>query len=312
MRKISILLWMYHNELDEEFYRLLSDTSEKIDVHLSLCSENNNKSTEKLFNKLSNIKSINYYPNIGVDIYSFINDLHLVDNQYFVKLHSKKSRWGKNHRCNWRAMLVDSLIANLQTLSDNAQACLDGNFGSVGLGATIYHKTESLHKDKIREILNICHLNNTEYKFVGGNMFMGETKLFQDTLLPYKDILLKLLSTEKGKVNEVIGGTYCHAMERIFGSIGCKKGLEACPLNTLKIKIYNKLNDSNLQYLNFRIMYNNDIYCIQDPNIYGSLVSHNSDHFEVLWFADKSRTPSRYILIDNNTYANQLYLHGGV
>ena len=44
-QKLGVLLWLYHTELDTEFYRLLHSVSDQVDIYLSLCSENNNKST---------------------------------------------------------------------------------------------------------------------------------------------------------------------------------------------------------------------------------------------------------------------------
>lgn len=306
-QKLGVLLWLYHTELDTEFYRLLHSVSDQADIYLSLCSENNNKSTEKLFNTLSNIKSINYYPNIGADLYSFINDLDLVDNKYFIKLHSKKSYWGYNYRCNWRSMLVDSLIADRTTLSNNIQYISENNLGSIGCGSLIYQKTESIHKDKIRQILQLCNMNsNSQYRFVGGTMFMGETSLYQQHLMPHKQQLSDLLKQERGKVDENRSGTYSHAMERVLGYIGCLKGLESSKIDYIKIKLPND------NIMNFRIMYNKDIYCIQEPKIYGKVMNITDNNFTVNWKNDIKEIVSCYKRIDHNLYVNELYLHGGV
>lgn len=93
MKKLAILIWMYHNDLAGEFFDLLYPLQDLVDIHLSFCQDNDNLKSLSQFNNLSNIKSITYYPNIGADLYSFINDLSLIQNEYFIKLHTKKSNW---------------------------------------------------------------------------------------------------------------------------------------------------------------------------------------------------------------------------
>jgi hypothetical protein len=311
--KIAILLWLYHLDLTDEFIKIISKLN-NICLFLGLCNENNNDTYVKKFkDSCIEIADINYYPNTGADLYSFINQLNSLKIQeypYFIKIHSKKSRWGRNFRCDWKTMLIDSLIGSQDILNNNIIKLHNNNFGALGCGATTYQKTESVHRDKVRQILNILGLNNKDYKFIGGNMFMGDTKLYQSYIGPHKDTLLKLLSTEQGKVNEVLEGTYCHAMERVLGYIGCINGLESCDLPTITIKLHQPIK--NLDYIHLRKMYNNDIYCIEDPNIYGKVTNCNDDDFEVLWTTDSNTVLSKYHLISNNTYMNQLYLDGGV
>lgn len=306
MKKLAILIWMYHNDLAGEFFDLLYPLQDLVDIHLSFCQDNDNLKSLSQFNNLSNIKSITYYPNIGADLYSFINDLSLIQNEYFIKLHTKKSNWGNNGRCNWRSMLLDSLIANKNTIQNNIKYIAEQNLGSLGCGSLIYQKTESIHKDKIRQILQICNLHTNAYRFVGGNMFIGDSALYQQHIIPYKKELCELLSLEKGKVDEYRGGTYCHSMERVLGYIGCLKGLEFCPLDTIKIKLQN--ND----IINLRIMYNNELYCLEQPNIYGKVIDFNNNVFTISWYSNKEKSISKYIQIDHNLYINQLYLHSGV
>ena len=306
MDKIDILIWLYHNDLTEEFFKLLYPLQDITNLYIALCNDNDNKKTVIKLQQLQNIKSINYYPNIGGDLYSFINDLSLIQNKYFIKLHTKKSNWGYNGRCNWRSMLLDSLIANKNTIQNNIKYIAEQNLGSLGCGSLIYQKTESIHKDKIGQILQICNLHTNTYRFVGGNMFIGDSALYQKHIIPYKKELCELLSLEKGKVDEHRGGTYCHSMERVLGYIGCLKGLEFCPLDTIKIKLQNN------NIINLRIMYNNELYCLEQPNIYGKLIDFNNNVFTISWYSNKEESISKYIQIDHNLYINQLYLHSGV
>ncbi len=313
MNKTAILLWLYHTDLTEEFIELLSKL-QNIAVILCLCKTNQNYQAINKFKKSDiKIENIEYYENIGVDLYSFIDQISILDyNKYsqFIKLHSKKSRWGRNFRCDWKAMLVDALIGSEDILNNNIIKLNNNNFGALGCGATTYQKTESVHRDKVRQILNILNLDHKDYKFIGGNMFMGDTKLYQSHINPHKDTLLKLLSTEQGKVNEILEGTYCHAMERVLGYIGCINGLESCDLPTITIKLHKPIK--NLDYIHLRQMYNNDIYCIEDPNIYGKVANSTDNTLHIIWRTDSEYIDSHYGLIENNTYINKLYLDTGV
>lgn len=316
MNEIPILLWLYHNDLAQEFYSIFNKLT-NIQVYLGLCIENDNTDTIKLFSSLPSLRSIDYYQNTGADILPFLYQLQQIDAKkypYFIKLHSKKSQWGHNLKCNWRSMLVDSLIGDNHTLKNNIKYIQKNTLGSIGCGSLIYNKNQSVHKEKIREISNLCKIDPSYHeKFIGGNMFIGDTELYQNKILPNFSYMEKLLSTEVGKVNETVNGTYCHAMERIFGYIGCIKGLQSCPLNTINIKIFDtKLQQSNIDILHLRIMYNNEVYCIENPSIYGRVVLYNNYNLKIEWLQNNQFIMANYTRVDHNTYANSAYFINGV
>jgi hypothetical protein len=313
---VAIFLWLYHTDLAIEFYDLLKNLS-GISIYLGLCKDNDNVSVESLFQTLPNLVNIEHYDNEGADILSFLRQLQNIsdqDHKYFIKIHSKKSEWGYNNRCNWRAMLLDSLLGDQSILNNNISYIQDNNDGSLGCGSLIYHKNESVHKNQIRHISNICKLRpDCKNKFVGGNMFMGDTTLYQSVLLPELETISDLLGNEKGKVNEIAQGTYCHAMERIFGYIGCYKGLENCQIPTITLKIFDtKLTDQNITELNFRIMYNAEIYCIEQPSMFGQVSQQHDKSLQILWQTDSGKILADYTKIDTDKYVNNLYINNGV
>lgn len=313
---VAVFLWLYHTDLAIEFYDLLKNLS-GISVYLGLCKDNDNVSVESLFQTLPNLVNIEYYDNSGADILSFLQQLQNIsdqDHKYFIKIHSKKSKWGYNNRCNWRAMLLDSLLGDQSTLNNNISYIQDNNYGSLGCGPLIYHKNESVHKNQIRHICNMCKLRpDCKNKFVGGNMFMGDTTLYQSILLPELDAISDLLINEKGKVNEIAQGTYCHAMERILGYIGCYKGLWGCQTPTISLKVFDdNLLNQKVSELNFRMMYNKEVYCIQQPSIFGKVISQQDKTLQILWKADNNDILATYTEISPKKYVNSVYFYNGV
>ena len=309
MKKIAVLIWLYHNDLSVEFASLLNNTADIFDIYLCLCEDKNNEQSLSNFSDLSNVKSINFYPNIGGDIYSFINEICLInhkDYDYFIKIHSKKSRWGIKNICNWRAMLLRSLIYNKDNIIRNIKFMDKLNLGSIGCGPLIYENAESMHKNKISQFEELMNIVFTTRRFVGGNMFMGRTNLFQRYISPHKEDILKLISAEKGKISEVYSGTYCHAFERILGYIGSVQGLCSAPETSIRILIPN--DDIPHKKLNFVILYNRDIYCIQNPSIYGYINIESSKYIEILWKHKIPNILQKYQTISKNTYINTKYI----
>ena len=98
-------------------------------------------------------------------------------------------------------------------------------------------------------------------------------------------------------------------MERVLGYIGAKDGLHPCPLHTFKIKIINpKLLQKN-KYLHMRRMYNNDVYCIEQPNFYGKINSIDYETMEIFWKQKYQAVLATYQKISSNTYINRKNIH---
>ena len=218
----TVILWLYHTDLAQEFYDLLKPLNDLLDIRLCLCKDNDNTEVLNLFSDLDNITSIKYYPNVGVDVYSFLQEIAFIDTPYFLKLHSKTSIWGTNGQCNWRKILLDTFIGDRNTFIRNVEMLKSGA-GYLSCRPLTYVNDEGSNGDKIQQLLKlICcpTIKNKSKKFCGGNMFAGNTSLYQKLLLHNQDAILDLVKQEKNKVDESVSGTYCHSLERIFGYIG--------------------------------------------------------------------------------------------
>lgn len=309
-KKIAVLLWLYHTDLTLEFLQLLQNTEDIFDIYVGLYNNKSNHKSIAYLNTLNNIKSINFYPNVGADIYSFTDQIQAIDESqydYFIKIHSKKSKWGVNKQCNWRAMLLDSLLSNRFTINRNLKLMQKYNYGILCCRPLIYENSEYTHEKKISEILNYMNYSPVVRKFAGGNMFMGNLSLFKKYLSGYYDYIKNLLEQERGKINERKEGTYSHAMERILGYIGSEYGMGGCITKNINLKIL----DKNLDYdsLSFRIMYNNEIYCTKQPSLYGKVNVFDHDMMSVVWLKTTGNIMAKYARISTNTYINQNYLH---
>lgn len=317
-KKFAVLLWLYHTDLTKEFYNILKNSSDLIDIHLALCENNDNTFVLNTLNQLNNIKSISYYPNCGADIYSFLNEINKIDSEsypYFIKIHSKKSRWGINGICNWRAILLDNLIADKKTLKINMSHVYNTKYGMYGCKSMIYDENlseQKLHKEKIKELIKIISNTNFDTElFFGGTMFLGKTELYQRYLTADRvSKICDLLKLESGKINESTRGTYSHAMERLLGYIGCLDGVGYLEPEIIKIKVYDPKLLESCDFLPLRIMYNNDVYCTQQPSIYGSVIDNSQNTIKIRWH--NVNTIVTYIKTGTDIYSNSRHLNGGV
>tara|TARA_B100000497_G_C7637740_1_gene383343 strand:+ start:225 stop:1142 length:918 start_codon:yes stop_codon:yes gene_type:complete len=302
-KDISVLLWLYHTDMAQEFYDILHPLKDILDIHLGLCKDNSNNKALSIFNDLP--IGISYHNNVGADTLPFLEQLQGINNPIFIKLHSKQSNWGLHNRGNWRLMLVDSLLSSKNSLLRNTDKIKNHNIGYVGCSSFMCHNFELKNKEKIKELEYKLYLPKVSKKiFCGGNMFMGKTLLYKKTLDKRYNMLHDLLSTEKGKVSDIKYGTYCHAMERILGYISNNEiyTSENCHLNTIKILSKN----TDHEYLRLRILPNNEIYCTEQPNIYGKIIEQNTDSFTVEWYHIPSKK-HQYQLISKNTYINKIH-----
>ena len=300
----TVILWLYHTDLAQEFYDLLKPIEDLVKIRLCLCEDQENKNAVQLFSSLKNVESITYYPNIGVDVYSFLSELSSITTPYFFKLHSKTSVWGINNQCNWRKILLDTFIGDRTTFIRNVDILKSGA-GYLSCRTFTYFNDEGKNYDKIEDILKlICcpKITQKSKKFGGGNMFGGNTALYQKLLLHNKDTILNLLKKETGKVDDILEGTYCHSLERIFGYIGGLydyRFLYAAPTG---FKILNP--NKNRRTLRFRILPNNQIYCLDQANIYGKIYNKNKHFMKIQWLNVADSKEQYYIPIGKNSFIN--------
>lgn len=308
-KKITILVWLYYTDLTSEFYSLLKPLEKHANIRVSICGEQDNTHSISSLAQLSNVESIRFFSNIGADIYSFLDELQYIHTPYFIKLHSKKSVWGTHRHCHWRSILLDSFIGDMTTLTRNIEI-LSNNTGYLSCYPFTYNNYESRSSYKISELLQILNINSNSIKskkFSGGNMFGGNTALFRQIFVPNLSVLQDILSKESGKVNEGKDGTYCHALERIFGYIGCTNKYRLRYSAPSLIKIVVPKIDNKILY--FRKLYNNHIYCYNQANIFGDILKCTDEHILINWLHSDKQQINNYTKVAKNTYINDKFIH---
>jgi lipopolysaccharide biosynthesis protein len=236
---VAVLLHVFHTDLWPEILSLLLDVKDLIAIDISLSENHDNKKILQDLKPFRIIK-IRYTDNHGVDISPFLHQIKELDPNlfpYFIKLHTKKSFINKFH---WRLVLFNALLGSKDILQSNIKK-LETNTGigaitdKTTIMSSIGHNTQ--HIKLLCDFLHIDRALNK--KFMAGSMFMSRTHIFKKYLnsntIYYIDMLL-----EDGVVKDEHQGTFCHAMERIFGKIVHQEKLKISYTNLDPyIKIHN-------------------------------------------------------------------------
>jgi len=286
--KCILLLSLYSlnrlSEIDKLIYELGG-----LDIDLSIEEHNkDNKDLLKFTEKYQHrIVNVNFHKNYGVDISPFIHQVCSIDPEeypMFIKLHSKESKWGTKSHVDWGTVLMDCYIGNSYNYIKNLQLLSRKHIGMISHNFLTLNDREYKNTNKIKylcESLGLDYDKVEKSSFAAGSMFMSKTNILQKYLKSKKEILDILLSTETGKVNDSSSenGTYCHAMERIFGYIMKNENLLIHPHISKTIPIFN----TEHRRLHLSITYNNYCYLREDLNIYGKLLSQNNDKLKIQW-----------------------------
>jgi lipopolysaccharide biosynthesis protein len=296
--KVAVCLYLYHIDLWPEFKSLLLPLSKYIKLYIGLCEENSQLNDFKDFDH-----HISIHKNYGADIAPFLQQLRLIQEPVFIKIHSKKSLWGHKFHINWRHMLLDDMIGSLSGFKKNIKQLLSNDdIGTLCTKVLLMENREFYNSNKIKELCSIINMNYEIVKnsqFVAGNMFMGRTEIFKNTFSEHIDSIDALLYNERGKVDDSINGTYSHSMERIFGyCIKYKNKLFTSP-NKRYIKILNS-KATNGKYFHLNIMNNSHCYIMEDPNVYG-ILQNDDQKINIQWKHMEQDCAQQYIKINKNT-----------
>jgi hypothetical protein len=316
--KTAIVLWLYYPEQWSEIYNLLKPISSHIKLYVGLCNDQSYSSNIiQQINEFDNL--ITFHDNFGADVAPFIQQILLVQEDFFIKIHTKKSTWGSKAHVDWKSILFNDLIGsanifheNLNIISNNPQ------IGMISNDILLLQNREHTNRPKIIEL---CYLLNINYfyvknnKFPAGNMFLSRTKLFQNH---FNNIsvpkILKLLNTEPGKVCDKKESKYAHSLERIFGYIVQLNDLTFYTVKHNTIKIIN--NDAPNNYFTMIITYNNCCYLLEDMNAYGKIIDNNNNTLSIEWYHLTNPIIQQYAklqsdiihkkdtIIDNNILSN--------
>jgi len=268
----------------------LCDNTKNFDIDLVVGSHNKNHTglqqfCDKFYHRILNLQ---FHDNYGVDIAPFIERVVSIDKNkypYFIKLHAKSSLLGQYKHVDWGSILWDSLIGNQKSFNHNKHILSQSHIGAITQPFLIFNNRELNNTSKIKIL---CDIFNIEYnkvsndQFMAGSIFMSKTDLFQKVLLKHKDYLNSLLSKETGKVDDrdFVDGTYCHALERVFGYMIKYQKLKIHSTSLYPvIKIYNKTH----KILHLHITYQNMVYLVEDFNICGSIQYKDNKYIIIEW-----------------------------
>ena len=308
--KIAVSLWLFHIDLWPEIFSLLLPFADSIKLYIGLCNDNDNGPIIADLGAQSIDHIVSYHDNYGADIQSFLYHIkYLISEPYFLKIHTKKSMWGVNFHVNWRELLLHGLIGNRDIFDDNMAKISQNNIGAVCHPRMLLSKREASHTAQIVVLCKLLDIDYTKVRngqFVAGNMFFGKTSVYKQNLMidtKYSN-LIDLIKPEQNKVNEHSNGTFCHALERLFGYTMSYAGYEfATTAFNNSIKIYNQKLD---QYLNLIETHKTNCYLLEDPNVYGNILSRNSNSLIISWLHKKNTAIQKYVTIRDGIITQEI------
>jgi lipopolysaccharide biosynthesis protein len=224
MKKIPVIIWMYHTNLWNEFLELLIKNKNYVYPVVGLHKDHDNKIIIKSIKENFDEFDIDYYDNYGKDIGPFLFQIQKIESPFFIKIHSKKCNY-------WRRLLVndllgDVLLSNIKTLSSDVE---NNDIGLIANGMFTTSNNEYTNKENIKQICNIINIDYEKIKngrFLCGTMFMSRTDIFKKYFnCDTTPEIIKLIKNETGDVKDKAFGTFTHALERIFGYIITNEGM---------------------------------------------------------------------------------------
>jgi lipopolysaccharide biosynthesis protein len=301
--KIAILLWLYHNDLWDEFYSKLFPIKDHIHLYLGLEESSDFSYVVNIAKDSFPDFSVSLHDNCGVDILPFIRQIAGLSKSHdvFLKLHSKKSTLFRY--VNWRSLLLQSYIGNKKRFLRNIAQFNNEKTGSVCNGPLMLKNHENTNSEKIQQlcsILNIDYSSCGNGDFCAGSMFFGRTNLFQKYFNNKNlSMLEKLLSEERGRVDDRKEGKYCHSLERIFGYLVRDSNLNIKYSIEDTVKIINPLAPN--KKLHMIRLDNNDCYAEEDVHVYGHILEETLCTITIEWFHLRNLVIRRYRKINHNT-----------
>ena len=219
--KIPIIFWLYYLDLYEEFLPFLKQ--EEVYPIFGLCNDNDNSQIIKSIENHFSEYEIQFFENIGADIFPFIQQLNSIKEPYFIKIHTKR-----DSKCG--SFLYNNVLNNIKACTEtlNQKEVVHpwgkkskNDIGMIASKNCIVSNHEYNNSNQITELCNILDIEYSKVKltrYVSGTMFMSRTDIFKKYFNP--EIILKIsYLIERGKVEDKNSGSYTHALERIFGYI---------------------------------------------------------------------------------------------
>ena len=226
-KKVGIFLHIFYPELGETIAAYLKNIPCSIDVFIST-RKDSVEALEDIFVRVDNTQKVEvrHFRNIGRDVAPFIVGFrdHILNYDYILKLHSKKSPHS-NALSGWFLHCLDNLIGSEMITATNLKTLEPADTGLIypienyALSLGIQHDSCWGHEDgnytKAKPFLNRHNLDQikreSQFRFPTGTMFWCKPELLKPILdwgLNWNDF-----DEEGGQID----GTIAHSIERLIG-----------------------------------------------------------------------------------------------
>ena len=226
-KKVGIFLHIFYPELGETIAAYLKNIPCSIDVFIST-RKDSVEALEDIFARVDNTQrvEVRHFRNIGRDVAPFIVGFrdHILNYDYILKLHSKKSPHS-NALSGWFLHCLDNLIGSEMITATNLKTLEPADTGLIypienyALSLGIQHDSCWGHEDgnytKAKPFLNRHNLDQikreSQFRFPTGTMFWCKPELLKPILdwgLNWNDF-----DEEGGQID----GTIAHSIERLIG-----------------------------------------------------------------------------------------------
>jgi FMN phosphatase YigB (HAD superfamily) len=245
-KKFAIQLHLFYVDLLDEFKAYFENIPYKFDLLVSIMDEKDREYVLKEFKKIANVEKviIEVVENRGRDVSPLISVFGktILDYDYLMHIHSKKSLFTGGEQTEWRKYLLDSLMGTEKIIKSHLYLLENGENVGMVYPETFYKMpyygyTWLKNKNSRDELLNRIGVkikleaNYIDYPM--GTMFIAKVDAIKSFFAA--DIKVSEFPKEAGQID----GTIAHAFERCIGVV--------CRYNGYNMLVYD-INEKNYVY----------------------------------------------------------------
>lgn len=266
--KVAVHCHIYYHDLIDEFRQHLATVPFRLDVYVSVTTQEAQDVCERELRKVSNIGNlyVNIVPNRGRDIAPMFAEFgdKLKQYDYVGHIQSKKSLYNGGTTLGWREYLFNALFGSTSNVkrifslfAQNEQLGIvyPQVFTQVPYAAFTWLANRS---DGIK-LCNRMGISMPEsyFNFPAGSMFWAR----MDAMRPLFDLNLKWedFPEEQGQTD----GTTAHAIERLLGVVPTATGYETCIIKDMQTPSWSPFRLDHQYLPRNKGTYN---YAIEDVN----------------------------------------------
>lgn len=285
MKKVAVLLWLYHIDKWPLIKHLLEPIQDRISLFAGVCSET---CSEEIYLEINDfcIKTdgkLSYFENIGKDLNSFLYQISELDEKkypIFIKLHSQRKNLSNRYSLPWLEYLLNDLIGDEETFINNVGefyrntdcGMIANSFLEINIDEYYQANKHTINKFCDAMGIDIDFLDSKS--FVGGSMFMSRTDIFKRHITTkIADSINALLHSDTPDNNQNL----LKNIEMIFGYLPHYYKLKIFP-SQLK-RVYS----TDIKDIDIIRCPNNIIYIKQIPFIWGKIVEEDYNYLSIKW-----------------------------